>query len=59
MKKCYNCNGNNRSSDKYCRNCGYLLKNDSHYTLINLGIILTSILLLFVISLFVISYFIN
>ena len=59
MKKCYNCKGTNRDSDVYCRNCGYLMRSNGHYVLINIGTILALIALLFVIALFVASYIVD
>ena len=56
MKKCYNCKATNRNNDIYCRNCGYQIKNNTHYILINIGTILGFIGFLTVIALFVASY---
>lgn len=58
MKKCYNCKNNNKETDTYCRNCGYILKNNIHYILINIGTILAILAFLFVIALFIASYYV-
>lgn len=59
MKKCYNCERKNRDNDKYCRNCGYELKSNTHYVLINIGSVFAIIILLFVIALFIASFVVD
>ncbi len=59
MKKCFNCNGTNRNTDIYCRNCGLILKKSTHYVLINLGTIVAVAGLMFVIVLLILSYVID
>ncbi len=59
MKKCYNCKGTNRDNDTYCRNCGYELKSNTYYILINVGSVLAFLVLIFVIALFVASYIVE
>ena len=59
MKKCMNCNAKNRDTDKYCRNCGCLLKNSFYYIVINILIILFVIIILFTVILFIASYFVR
>ena len=58
MKKCYNCKGINRDTDKFCRNCGYILKSNTYYILINVGIVLSFLGLILVIALFIASYYV-
>ena len=58
MKKCYNCKAINRNTDKYCRNCGYIMKSNIYYILINIGTIIAFIGIIFIIILFIASYFV-
>ena len=58
MKKCYNCKGINRETDTYCRNCGYIMKSNAYYILVNIGTVFAIIALLFVIALFIASYYV-
>ncbi len=57
MKRCINCNGINKDNDKHCRNCGYVMKSNTYYVLVNIGTTIAFIILLFVILLFIASYF--
>ena len=59
MKKCYNCKKINKDNDKYCRHCGYIIKNNAYYIFINIGTILAFIGFIFIIALFIASYLIN
>ena len=59
MKSCYNCKGTNRNNDVYCRNCGYKMKSNGHYILINIGTIISFLALIFIILLFIASYIVN
>ena len=59
MKICYNCESKNKNKDLYCRYCGCLLKNNIHYILINIGIIIAFVILFFVIFLFIASYIVD
>lgn len=59
MKKCYNCKGINRNNDTYCRNCGYQIKKNTYYVLINIGMVFVILNLIFVIALFIASYIID
>lgn len=58
MKKCYNCKKINRDTDKYCRNCGYIIKSNTYYILVNIGTIFAVLILVFVIVLFIASYYV-
>lgn len=58
MKKCLNCKMNNRDTDKYCRNCGVLIRSNIHYILINVLTIVFLIALIFIIVLFIVSYYV-
>ena len=58
MKKCLNCKSDNRDTDKYCRNCGYIMYSNSHCVIINVLTVMSFIGLIFVIALFVASYFV-
>lgn len=58
MRKCYNCKGINRDTDRYCRNCGYVMKSNAYYIFINIGTILAFLGLIFVIALFIASYYV-
>lgn len=57
MKICYNCKGINRDNDKFCRNCGILMKRSVYYVVINIFTVLAILVLIFVVILFVASYF--
>lgn len=57
MKRCFNCKGINRDTDTYCRNCGYVMKSNTYYIIVNIFTILAFIGLLFVILLFIASYY--
>ena len=57
MKTCYNCKGTNRENDKYCRNCGLLLRSNIYYILINIGTIVAILILILIFILFVASYY--
>ena len=59
MRMCYNCKRINRENDKYCRNCGLLIKNNKYYILINIGTVIVLIALIFIIVLFTASYLIH
>ena len=59
MKICYNCKNDVRDSDIYCRTCGYLLKKNSHYVMVNVGIIFVVIGILGLIVLFIASYLVK
>lgn len=58
MKKCYNCNGLNHNTDKYCRYCGHMIKSNLYYILINITTIISIVAFLLIIALFIVSYFI-
>lgn len=58
MKRCYNCKRINRDKDKYCRNCGYAMKKNIYYIIINIGTVLAFLGLIFVIILFITSYYV-
>ena len=59
MKKCLNCNIDNRDTDSYCRSCGCPLQTNRNYTFINVLIIFVIIGIVFMAALFVSSYLVN
>lgn len=59
MKKCVNCKTIVKENDKYCRNCGCILKSNFKRVIINILITIITLGLLFMIALFVASYIMN
>ena len=55
MKMCFNCKAVNRENDKFCRNCGFLMRTNTYYILINIATSVAIIALIFVIVLFIAS----
>lgn len=58
MKECMNCKAKNRTTDIYCRNCGYHIQSNGHYILINTIIVFLIIGIIGIIALFISSYMI-
>jgi len=56
MKECMNCKAKNRDTDIYCRNCGCVMKKNSYYVFINMGIAFLVIGIIALIILFIASY---
>ncbi len=56
MKKCINCKGINKDTDKYCRNCGNRLHSIIYYTFINIANILIILSIILISLLFVASF---
>lgn len=58
MKKCYICDNENKENDKYCRNCGNLLKTNKEKNinilliLVIIGLILLGILIMIAIKVY-------
>lgn len=52
---CFNCKAVNRENDKFCRNCGFLMRTNTYYILINIATSVAIIALIFVIVLFIAS----
>ena len=59
MKKCINCKGFVRDTDKYCRHCGTMIISNKTYIFINIISILLIIGIVFMILLFIASYMVN
>ena len=59
MKECMNCKHMNKEKDVFCRNCGFVIKNDKHYVILNIVTILAFILLVFEIILLVVSFYVK
>lgn len=59
MQKCKNCNAIIREDDKYCRNCGILIKGKFYAIIYNLFTVLIVIGIIFFILLFIASYIVE